>query len=44
MGLIEEHERDQGELNRILEMRGAKPINNVVDNLKAGVVQFINNI
>ena len=44
MNLVEEHERDQAELNRILEMRGAKPINNVVDNLKAGVVQFINNI
>ena len=31
LNLVEEHERHQGELNRILEMRGAKPIDNAVD-------------
>ena len=48
MNLVEEHERNQTELNRILEMRGAKPTPNVVEdavkNLKTGVVQFISNI
>jgi len=46
LNLIEEHERDTGELNRILEMRGAKQLpNNAVEdavkNLKTGVVNFI---
>ena len=31
LNLVEEHERDQGELNRILEMRGAKPQSNIMD-------------
>ena len=49
MNLIEEHERGTGELNRILEMRGAKPlpnnaVENAVKNISSGVVNFIQNI
>ena len=49
MNLIEEENRSQAELTRILEMRGAKaPQGNimehaVVKNIKEGVVDFFRN-
>ena len=49
LNLIEDHERDQNELTRILEMRGAaKPQTKimehaVVKNIKDGLVDFLKN-